>query len=139
MELVKNRFGISSFLQSGSPSLLLFIYRGGPRWFEQLPAAFSPISSWCLCEKSMLQHFSMSLFGLRHSFCRLRQTGHLTAQLHSSPAAKPFSMCLTLTRHSVPGDIKGTCTSASLMAKPQRCSKSLGLLWVHIPKLLQAI
>lgn len=64
-------------------------------------------------------------------FCRLKQTGPLPAHLHSCPAAKPFSMCLTLTRHLVPGDIKGTCTSASLMAKPQRCSKSLGLPGSH--------
>lgn len=45
--------------QSASPSSLLLIFSGGPRWFEQLPAAFSQISSWCLCENQCYNTFQM--------------------------------------------------------------------------------
>lgn len=74
----------------------------------------------------MLQHFS----NVTVWFEALILQARIDRTSHGSPS---FISCSKTLQHelnfnSVPGDIQGTCTSASLMAKPQRCSKSLGLL-----------
>lgn len=45
-------------LPASIPLLTVIHFQWRTTRFEQLPAASSQISLWCLCEKSMLQHFS---------------------------------------------------------------------------------